>query len=883
VRLLLIEDEPALRRLVRERLQAQGLTVAGAATIVEATAALRAQDFDVVILDLTLPDGSGLDLLVAIRDSGTRAHVITLSGAGTEADRVRALELGADDDVTKPFSIRELSTRVLGVERRLDPNRDATLRAGSLAINLRSREVTAQGQPVETTAKEFDLLAFLVARPGIVFSREDLLRSVWSSAPGWQLDTTVTEHVRRLRTKIELDPRHPRLLRTVRGAGYRFDAPGAAAEPPVSESGTVIHIDGRIVAADDAATLLLGGDACSSVVGRHLFEFVAPGSMAAAKERMRVGVAGGLLRSQIVDIRYADGSEVSFAVSSATTDWNGERAGRVVLEPIVDPGFRLRHLVTGITCELTDAVIITDVHAHIRSWNKAAERLYGWPEHEVLGRHVLDVLDVDGQAPADASSVAWQALEVDGYWHGELQHRSRDGSTVDVRASTSLVLDESGQPVGVVSVNRPVIAGDHAADAGRSDGPADQLDAEIRHGIDSGEFEVYFQPIVGLGDLHIVTLEALVRWNHPERGLLSPVSFIDAAERSGLILELGAFVLDGACRQASAWRRDGFDIDVAVNLSTRELGDATLVDRVTATLAAAELDASSLWLEVTETGLVEDVRQAREVLEHLTALGVGVAIDDFGTGWASLTYLKEFPVRALKIDRSFVDGVAGNSHSAAIIRSILSLGHELGLVVVAEGIETEAQQHALQDLGCTIGQGYLYARPVPASEVPIHRANRTADAPTLAVSTRAPHAGPRVGSRRAPLHDRDLAPAGAISAVAVTGLPGTADVFDESPADTVAATLRGLLRIRSARGAAELVHQAIHTLGGMLVLASDAATDALPIDVSLGVGPPLLVTVEPFSVARMQLERILPVLVDDARQALHLLRQTESLEEQSPA
>jgi len=204
--------------------------------------------------------------------------------------------------------------------------------------------------------------------------------------------------------------------------------------------------------------------------------------------------------------------------------------------------------------------------------------------------------------------------------------------------------------------------------------------------------------------------DALVRWNHPERGLLLPGSFIDAAERSGVILELGRVVFDTACRQAAEWRRGGSDLGVAVNLSTKQFADVALFDNITEVLTASGLDPRALWLEVTETALVEDLDQA--------------TIDDFGTGWASLTYLKQFPVHVLKIDRSFVAGIDHNPQDAAIARSIISLGEELDMIVVAEGIETLAQQCALQTLGCSVGQGFLYGRPLPAAEVPIERANR---------------------------------------------------------------------------------------------------------------------------------------------------------------
>lgn len=622
MRLLLVDDEVDVRRLVSGHLERQGVSVTSAATVVAALRESRHASFDVVILDLTLPDGAGLDVLHAIRELDARTHVIILSGAGTEADRVRALELGADDYVVKPFSSRELVARVLSVRRRQELATSTTLRYGRILIDLTARQVTLDEVPLNLSVKEFDLLAFLAARPGHVFSRDELLRAVWQSAADWQQPSTVTEHVRRVRSKIE-NPSQPRLLHTVRGTGYRFD--------PSPETET------------------------------------------------------------------DEGAEV-------TAD-----------PPAADEGTRLRHLVTGVFGELTDAVIVTDPDLHIRSWNQAAERLYGWAEHEVLGQRMFDVVPLAGDDDRLVSEM--RTLEANGRWFGEELQITRDGSVVLVSATTTLLRDDDGEPTVVVSVNRRA-----PTPTGATPSPDTSDEADIRRGLAQDEFVVHYQPVVAFSDLHIVTVEALVRWNHPERGLLLPGSFIDAAERSGAILDLGRVVLDKAFHQTAEWRRAGNAVSVAVNLSTKQLADPTLVEDVTEKLEASQLDPAALWLEVTETALVEDLDQATDRLERLAALGIGITIDDFGTGWASLTYLKQFPIHALKIDQTFVAGIDHNPHDAAIARSIISLGDELDLIVVAEGVETVAQQMALQTLGCSAGQGYLYGKPGPAATVAIERA-----------------------------------------------------------------------------------------------------------------------------------------------------------------
>ena len=221
--LLILEDEVAIRDLVTLKLEKEGVRVTGTSTVASALRAINSTVFDVAVLDRRLPDGSGLDVLTSLRALGSATHVIVLSGAGGESDRIQALDLGADDYVVKPFFVRELAARVLAVGRRQRDADQRVLQLGALAVDLAAREVSVAGVPVDLTAKEFDLLAFLAARPGEVFSRDALLRSVWQSAPDWQAGATVTEHVRRERRKIEADPDQPRWLVTVRGVGYRFE------------------------------------------------------------------------------------------------------------------------------------------------------------------------------------------------------------------------------------------------------------------------------------------------------------------------------------------------------------------------------------------------------------------------------------------------------------------------------------------------------------------------------------------------------------------------------------------------------------------------------------------------------------------------------------
>lgn len=232
---LVVDDDDRIRVLVRRSLEGERIDVVEATDVAEAVAVMRSRPVDVALLDVGLPSGSGYELLPAIRELDPSVHVIMVTGAGAEADRVRGLRAGADDYVVKPFSLPELAARVAAGVRRRASQWERPVELGSLRIDPAAREVTLRGEPVALTPREHDLLHRLASAPGRAFSREELLRSVWGSSPEWQSSATVNEHVRRLRVKLEDDPRHPRLVVTVTGVGYRLDPPGD--EPTPSRAG----------------------------------------------------------------------------------------------------------------------------------------------------------------------------------------------------------------------------------------------------------------------------------------------------------------------------------------------------------------------------------------------------------------------------------------------------------------------------------------------------------------------------------------------------------------------------------------------------------------------------------------------------------------------
>jgi EAL domain-containing protein (putative c-di-GMP-specific phosphodiesterase class I) len=245
-----------------------------------------------------------------------------------------------------------------------------------------------------------------------------------------------------------------------------------------------------------------------------------------------------------------------------------------------------------------------------------------------------------------------------------------------------------------------------------------QVETDLRHAVDRGEFEVHYQPIVDIITGRVVEFEALLRWRHPRQGLIGPREFVGVAEETGLIIPIGKWILEESCMQIAHWeRRYGLELSVSVNLSAKQLMHPNLTKQVKDVLTNSGLNARQLKLEVTESTVMEHSDRSQKILAELDALGLSLSTDDFGTGYSSLSYLQKFPFERLKIDRSFVHKMDEDSKSEAIVKTILMLGENLGLHIVAEGIETVSQLEKLRAMGCTAGQGYLFSRPIDCEAV----------------------------------------------------------------------------------------------------------------------------------------------------------------------
>jgi EAL domain-containing protein (putative c-di-GMP-specific phosphodiesterase class I) len=247
-----------------------------------------------------------------------------------------------------------------------------------------------------------------------------------------------------------------------------------------------------------------------------------------------------------------------------------------------------------------------------------------------------------------------------------------------------------------------------------------RLERDLRQAIDEKQFSVYYQPIISLESAKLAGFEALVRWNHPIEGLVSPADFIPVAEETGLILPIGQWVLEEACKAVHKWQQNSprhRNLSLSVNLSGKQVSQPDLLEKVQWALDKSGLEPRFLKLEITESVVMENAEAATAMFKRLRALGVQLSIDDFGTGYSSLSYLHRFPLNYLKIDRSFVSRMTETSDNAEIVKTIVTLAHNLGMQAIAEGVETPDQCEKLRAIGCEFAQGYLFSRPIDRNAV----------------------------------------------------------------------------------------------------------------------------------------------------------------------
>ncbi len=678
--LLLIEDSEADSGLVQALLEDElpGTTVTTCRTLGEARALVRQHEFDVVLADLGLPDAQGLGVVAAVRDGDRESALLVLTGRDDRTLALTALSFGAQDYLVKGHHDgAQLSTAVLHAVQRQRTERTERLylqlakglldaieaptcavdsRAVIVAVNEAWRAfAVAAGSPAEQSAVGADYLAVCDTAADTSGARDGAA----DVAAG--LRDVLAGRLERFAHEYPCDSPARRLWFSVRISATDIDGAVGA---------VISHVDVTVMReVQDALAHQALHDTLTGLPNRVLL-----------LDRLSQALADSRRNGTDVAVAFVDLDHFK-----RVNDSLGHPAGDTLLRQVA-----------------------ARLGRHVRGGDTLAR--YSGDEFVVLLRDLPDPLDAQ--------------------LHTERLLRTFD-EPFDVGASSVLVTAS----IGVATGRAPQTPDELllAADASMCDAKAHgrgrlrvftaelRQDAEARMEIEIGlrravaqdQLVLHYQPVVSLGTGRAVGAEALVRWQHPQRGLLGPDRFIPVAEASGLIVPLGRWVLRQACRDAAGWTGVLTGLDVAVNLSVRQLTQSDVLTHVRDALAESGLHPSRLLLEVTESAVMEDAEAAGRALDGLAGLGVRIAIDDFGTGYSSLLYLRRYPIGVLKVDRAFVAGVDRSADDHAICTSVVSLGNAVGATTIAEGVETVEQYAILKALGCQQAQGFLWSTGVP--------------------------------------------------------------------------------------------------------------------------------------------------------------------------
>jgi len=686
--LLLVDDDPLLRSMSAGTLSHAGFAVTEASSGDEALAAIGERPFDLILLDVVMPGMDGYEICRRIRAMPARENVpiLMLTGLKDTASIELAYHHGATDFITKPINWTLLSHKVRYALRAsaaaeaMRHGRESLARAQRLAA-MGNWTVLPDGR-MEASAQLLRLFGLPVV-VGDVSYADTFLEIVLEED---------RETVRHARAKLLEHGTPYQLTFRVRRQDGAVRTLFEQAAPLQAGPGDPARIEGitqditERVQAEERIQQLAHYDAVTGLPNREFFAELAAPSI----ERAARGGSGCAVMHLDID-RFKDvndalgrngGDAVLKAVAERLRSWTRNTdlaavdqapAERGMLASVGGPGFTL---------------LITDLAGQEQATLVAQRLSKAIAQPIVVESHSLELTSSIGIAffPSDAQDLprllrcAEQALNA-AKEAGRAQHRFFD-EQMNARAATRL-----------------------------------KLEADLRRAIEREELRLHFQPKVDANSGAIVGAEALLRWQHPERGMVPPQEFIAVAEETGLILPLTDWVLDSACRSLRDWLNAGLPhIPLSVNLAAPSLTGVALVGKLDGLMQRYDLHPNSLMLEITETILMKDVLSSIALLQTLRDRGYGVSLDDFGTGYSSLSYLKRFPLDELKIDRTFVIDAAVGGRDSALAAAIIALGRELGLHVVAEGVETSEQSAFLLRRGCNVQQGYLFSRPVPECE-----------------------------------------------------------------------------------------------------------------------------------------------------------------------
>ena len=690
-RLLIVDDEPRLRSSMRRLLDRPDRTFVEAGSVDAGVQALESQAFDLALLDIGLPDGSGLDLLRWISRHRPDTSVVVVSGDVHIDSAIRALRDGAVEFVRKGEDSNFLLARVADALSRRRLQREHRRMTERLAQSERLHRFLVENSPDVVYALDADgRFTFVNARAEAMLGvkREELHGRTFSSIvheadhrlavqvstlPQGDAGAASTVELRLMCRGAEPDAPPQPVVMMVSAIALYDDADGGA--PVFAGSYGVARDITERKRIEEIISFHAFHDQLTGLPNRRLFkDHLELALVQAARRQDRVAVMFiDLDRFKLVNDTYGhlEGDDLLRQCAQRIRDC--VRAGDTVAR---QGGDEFTVLLPGLNAA-ADAMAIADkISAELRR------------PFQVAGREFFAT-----------ASIGIAVSPEDGDASEQLLHNA-DTAMYEVKAK-----------------------GKNAARAFSAEMrtgflPRLELERDLRRALPNDEFVLHFQPQFSLRLGRIVGAEALIRWRHPQHGLMQPGSFMELAEETGLMGAISAWVMEEACRQLSLWHAAGStDLRVAVNVSPHEFSRPDLVQRVSETVARNGLPREALEIEITENVLLQDVPGVIDKLRLLRQRGIRIAIDDFGTRYSSLNYLRSFPINTIKIDQSFIRDIEGDDSVSPIIVAIVGIARGFNLDLVAEGVENEMQRRVLARLGCDEMQGYLFARPTPARDL----------------------------------------------------------------------------------------------------------------------------------------------------------------------
>lgn len=702
-RLLLVDDRPELLNSLYELVKAHGYTnVERALGGQAALDALEAGEYELVLLDLIMPDVSGHDVLQYARDRALKTKIIVVSGDASFSGVKHALTCGAFDFVKKPYEAGEL---VATIENALKA-RDLEQRNSHMSRQLRESEMLYRF--IVNSSPD---LVYMLDRNGCFMFLNDRIESLL----GYEKDELLGKHYSELVHEEHQDDAKNFMnerrtgSRAIHNAELRLRSKRADRSGRAFQSGSV------------------------------WMELTAMGIYTDPSERTRDGFVGTYGTARDITERKEAEQVINFqAYHDLLTHLPNRALLKDRLSLAISHAERNKRKLAVMFLDLDRFKLVNDTLGHTmgdRLLKAVANRLQGCLRSgDTLSRFGGDeftLLLPEVRTRDDVVVIASKILD------RLASPFVIDGHELFVGASIGVALyPEAGDSVESLIQNAD-IAMYHVKGRGKNGYQffSDEMnqrfstrlsmERELRNALAREELQVHYQPQVNLESGRISGLEALVRWSHPEQGLIQPADFLDVAEETGLITQLDEYVQRRAFKDVAAWQKEGFsDVTLSVNLTAGQLETDTFLENFTDNLQASGLNPASLKMEITEGMLMRDLDMIVPKLRALRDNGIGIAIDDFGTGYSSLSYLQQFPVNGLKIDRSFVSDIRADQGDASIINAIVAMARGLKLGLVAEGVENRTQLRYLRARGCTEVQGFIFSGALPAEEItPLLQAN----------------------------------------------------------------------------------------------------------------------------------------------------------------